>query len=182
MASNWLAFDRLRAYISGSGLYRHENILQDQSSLDSLTSSGPERNGLQSAIIQSIQVNYFRRERYKDYDKMDEMGEISLALDMYADESCVVNPETGHIIQVYGESTRVKQEVQNLYNKTLMLDHQCRSMVRYLCKYGDCAFRIILDKTRTGVVGLKRLDIYNFTRIETANGDLVAFHLSLIHI
>jgi len=178
MASNWLAFDRLRAYISGSGLYRHENILQDQPSLDSLTSAGPERNGLQSAIIQSIQVNYFRRERYKDYDKMDEMGEISLALDMYADESCVVNPETGHIIQVYGESTRVKEEVQNLYNKTLMLDHQCRSIVRYLCKYGDCAFRIVLDKTRTGVVGLKRLDVYNFTRIETANGDLVAFHYS----
>lgn len=178
MASNWIAFDRLRAFINGSGLYRHENILQDQPSLDSLTSAGPERNGLQSAIIQSIQVNYFRRERYKDYDRMDEMGEISLALDMYADESCVVNPETGHIIQVYGESTRVKEEVQDLFNKTLMLDHQCRSMVRYLCKYGDCAFRIVLDKTRTGVVGLKRLDVYNFTRVETANGDLVAFHYS----
>lgn len=178
MPSNWLAFDRIRAFFNQSGVYRHENILQDQPSLDNLNTSGPERNGLQSAIIQSIQVNYFRRERYKDYDKMDEMGEISLALDMYADESCVVNPETGHIIQVYGTSTRVKNEVQDLFNKTLMLDHQCRSIVRYLCKYGDCAFRLILDKNRAAVVGLKRLDAYNFTRIETSTGDLVAFHYS----
>jgi hypothetical protein len=107
---------------------------------------------------------------------MDEMGEISLALDIYADESCVMNTETNSIVQVYGSSTRVKNEVQNLFNKTLMLDHKCRSIARYLCKYGDAPFRIVISKDRKKVIGLKRLDVFNFTRIETSDGDLVAFH------
>lgn len=176
MPSNWLVFDRLRAFMSGSGVFQHESILQNQPSLDNLSSTGSERNGIQSAILQSIQVNYFRRERYRDYDKMDEMGEISLALDIYADEASIINPETGSIVQVKGTKTHVKKKVEKLFNKTLMIDHQARPLIRYLCKYGDAPFRIVISKDRKSVIGLKRLDVYNFTRIETSTGDLVAFH------
>lgn len=176
MPSNWLLFDRMRAYMSGSGIYPHESIIQNQSALENLSSSGSERGGIQSAIIQSIQVNYFRRERYRDYDKMDEMGEISLALDIYADEASIINPETGSIVQVKGTKTHIKKRVEKLFNKTIMADHETRPLIRYLCKYGCAPYRIIVDKARKNVIGIKPLDVYNFTRIETSSGDLVAFH------
>lgn len=176
MPSNWIAYDRIRALFSNNVIFKHENLLQNQPSLENLASSGSDRTGIQAAILHSIQVNYQRRERYRDYDRMDEMGELSLALDIYADESSTINPETKSIVEVKGSKTHIKDRVTYLFNKTLMMDHQMRPIIRYLCKYGDAPFRIVLDENRKSVIGLKRLDVYNFTRIETTNGDLIAFH------
>jgi hypothetical protein len=106
---------------------------------------------------------------------MDEVGEITLALDMYADEASVKDSESKHSIVVKARSKRVKDEVEDLLFNTLMVDRTIRPSIRYLCKYGDLPFEIVLTKYRDAVASLRFMNVYNFSRIETKFGDLVGF-------
>ena len=90
MASNWLLFDRIRALTRQNRVYRSERIFQDQTNLDRLTSGGDFLDfNQQAAILDQTNLQINRLERYKDYEQMDQTGEISLALDLYADEACL---------------------------------------------------------------------------------------------
>ena len=81
MPSNWLVFDRIRALARQSNIFQAERILQDQSQLDRIT-GGAEflDNNNQAAILDQTNLQINRLERYKDYEQMDQTGEISLAL------------------------------------------------------------------------------------------------------
>ena len=90
MPSNWLAFDRIRAMARQHSVFQAERVFQDQSSLDRLTAGGEFLDfNSQSAILDQTNLQINRLERYKDYEQMDQTGEISLALDLYADEACL---------------------------------------------------------------------------------------------
>lgn len=90
MPSNWLLFDRIRALTRQHNIYQAERVLQNQSQLDRLTAGAEflDANN-QTAILDQTNLQINRLERYKDYEQMDQMGEISLALDLYADEACL---------------------------------------------------------------------------------------------
>lgn len=91
MASNWLIFDRIRALTRQNRIYQAERIFQDQTNLDRLTSGGDFLDfNQQAAILDQTNLQINRLERYKDYEQMDQTGEISLALDLYADEACLI--------------------------------------------------------------------------------------------
>ena len=91
MASNWLLFDRIRALTRQNRIFTSERIFQDQTNLDRLTSGGDFLDfNQQAAILDQTNLQINRLERYKDYEQMDQTGEISLALDLYADEACLV--------------------------------------------------------------------------------------------
>lgn len=90
MPSNWLIFDRIRALTKANNIYQAERVLQNQPDLDKLVSGGDFSNFSTSAAIldqTGLQIN--RLTRYKDLEIMDQTGEISLALDLYADEACL---------------------------------------------------------------------------------------------
>ena len=87
-------FDRIRAFIKSSGVYGHENLLQNQGDVNRAVQDGELINYSSAGLLDQTNLQINRMERYKDYDQMDEMGEISLALDLYADESTQVDPET----------------------------------------------------------------------------------------
>ena len=90
MASNWLLFDRIRALTRQNRIYSSERIFQDQTNLDRLTSGGDFLDfNQQAAILDQTNLQINRLERYKDYEQMDQTGEVSLALDLYADEACL---------------------------------------------------------------------------------------------
>jgi hypothetical protein len=90
MPSNWLAFDRIRALAKQYRIYQAERTYQDQPSLDRLTAGGDFLDmNQQAAILDQTNLQINRLERYKDYEQMDQTGEISLALDLYADEACL---------------------------------------------------------------------------------------------
>lgn len=176
MPSNWLVFDRIRALTKSANVFRTDRIYQDQSNLDKLTAGG---NFLditnQSSILDQTNLQINRLERYKDYEQMDQTGEISLALDLYADEASLVDSEKKHTLIIKAKNKRLKHELEDLFYNILGWDNYCRPAMRYLCKYGDMPFEIILDQNRSGVSALRFMNVYNFTRIETRYGDLIGF-------
>lgn len=111
MASNWLIFDRLRALTRQNRVYQSERIFQDQTNLDRLTSGGDFLDfNQQAAILDQTNLQINRLERYKDYEQMDQTGEISLALDLYADEACLVGSTL--ILLVNGSTITIEKLAQ----------------------------------------------------------------------
>ena len=176
MPSQWLAFDRIRALTRTYNVFQAERVFQNQSSLDRLTAGGEFLDfNQQSAILDQTNLQINRLERYKDYEQMDQTGEISLALDLYADEASLVDPERKHTLIIRARNRRLKRELEDLLFNTLQWDTYCRPSVRYLCKYGDMPYEVVLTANRDGVSSLRFMNVYNFTRIETRFGDLVGF-------
>lgn len=178
MAFNLLLWDRIRELTRANRIFRQERIFQDQSTLDTLgRGAGYIDPHSQVSIIEQTNVQINRMQRYADYDQMDQSGsEISLALDLYADEISLVDPEYKHALIIRAENKRIKAELEELFYEILLIDRWLWPASRYLCKYGDAAFEIITDRNRTGVSSLKFMNIYNFTRIETLHGELVGFY------
>lgn len=183
MPSSWLAFDRIRAIARQHSIFQAERTLQDQSSLDKLTAGGDFLDfNQQAAILDQTNLQINRLERYKDYEQMDQTGEVSLALDLYADEASLVDPEKKHTLVIRARNKRLKRELEELMFNTLQWDSYCRPTIRYLCKYGDMPFEIVLNNSRDGVSSLRFMNVYNFTRIETRFGDLVGFfHMDAVY-
>lgn len=176
MLGNWVVFDRIRALTRQHRIFRSERIFQDQSQIDRITSNGDFLDlNSQSTILDQTNLQINRLERYKDYEQMDQTGEISLALDLYSDEASLVDPERKRTLIIRARNRRLKRELEELFFNILQWDNQCRSAVRYLCKYGDMPFEVVVDNNRTSVAALKFMNVYNFTRIETRYGDLVGF-------
>ena len=144
--------------------------------MDRLTSGGEFLDfNQQAAILDQTNLQINRLERYKDYEQMDQTGEITLGLDLYADEASLVDPERKHTLVIRARNRRLKHELEDLFFNTLRWDTHCRPTIRYLSKFGDSPFEVILDANRQGVSALKFMNVYNFTRIETRYGDLVGF-------
>lgn len=174
---NWLIWDRIREYARSNRVYQQERIFQDQSNLDRITTGGEFFDfSSQSAILEQTNLQINRLERYKDYEQMDQTGEISLALDLYADELSLIDPEHKHSIVIRANNTKIKEELEELYYSTLLIDQWTRPAARYLCKFGDSPFEIIPNRDRSGVSAMRFMNIYNFTRVETKFGDLVGFY------
>ena len=87
----------------------------------------------------------------------------------------LIDPEYKHGLIIRAANRRIKQDLEELFFDTLLVDRWLRPAVRYLCKFGDAAFEVVTDRNRTGVSSLRFMNIYNFTRIETRFGDLVGF-------
>lgn len=176
MPSNWLVFDRIRALTRQFNIFQAERVFQNQSNLDRLVAGGEFLDfNTQAAILDQTNLQINRLERYKDYEQMDQTGEISLALDLYADEASLVDPERKHTLIIRAKNRRLKKELEEFFFNTLLWDTYCRPSIRYLCKYGDLPFEVIPTFDRSAVASLKFMNVYNFTRIETRFGDLVGF-------
>ena len=176
MASIGLVWDRIREFARSGRIYQQERVFQDQSGLDRVI-TGAEISDFsqQSAIVDNTILQINRLQRYRDYELMDQMGEISLALDLYADEISLIDPEHKHSLVIKANNMRIRAELEDLFFSTLLIDRQIRPLARYLCKYGDAPFEIVPDQHRESVTSIKPMNVYNFTRLETRHGDLVGF-------
>jgi len=106
-----------------------------------------------------------RKKRIQDYNMMDEDGDITNALNIYADAATQVNLETGHTIKVSGNYS-VKREIEDFLYETILFDEQAWGLARDLCKYGDAAFELVLDNTKEDITKLVAIPIEGFRRIE----------------
>jgi hypothetical protein len=173
---SWQLFDRVAAFFKATNIYRSENLFQDQSSLARISAAGEFLNfSTQHQLLEQTNLQINRLERYKDFDQEDQVGEISAALDMYADEASLIDPEVHHCLMVKSRSLRVKEELEDFFYNTIMIDNILRPMVRYLCKYGDFPAEIVPTQNRNGISSIRHMNVYNFTRVETKYGDLVGF-------
>lgn len=77
-----------------------------------------------------------RRMRYRDYEAMDNYGDVSVALDIYAEECTQTDLVKDMNLWVTGEDANAVKDVENFLNK-----HRMRTLVqgfaRNLAKYGD---------------------------------------------
>lgn len=177
MPFNFQLWDRIRAFAKAGNIHRTDNIYQDQDSLEKILQGGNFADlSKSSALLEQTNLQINRLERYKDYDMMDEVGEIFLALDMYADEASLVDPERKHSVIVKAKNLRVRKAIEDFLYNTIMIDSKIRPIVRYLCKMGDFPAEIIPTQNRDGVASFRPINVYNFTRIQTRYGDLVGFY------
>ena len=104
------------------------------------------------------QIEYERRRRYHDYEKMDEYPEIGAALDIYADDATQSHLD-GEMLSVETEDERVKDAVEEFVQET-DLDKYLWDIIRNMCKYGDCFVENIVDINNPNA-GIQRLKILN---------------------
>lgn len=168
-------FDRIRAFFRSTNLYNHDNLYQNQTDINRVSQDGQLINFATGGLIDQTNLQINRMERYKDFDQMDEMGEISLSLDLYADEGTQIDTERKKSLLVRAKSLRVMDELDNLFYGILNIDNKLRPMMRYLCKYGDFPAEIIPSVNRDSVASFRPFNVYNFTRVETRFGDLIGF-------
>jgi len=169
-------FDKIRALFKSTSLYGHENIFQNQPDISRVAVNNEIINYNSQGIINQTNLSINRFERYKDYDQMDEVGCISLALDLYADESTQIDSEHKKVLLIKANSTSVKEELERLFYDILSIDSYLRPMIRHLAKYGDFAAEIVPSVNRDSVASLRHINIYRFVRVETRFGDLVGFY------
>lgn len=169
-------WNRIAAFFRSGDLFTQDSVLQLQPELRRVVQGGSFITvGTGAAILDQANVQIHRMSRYRDYEQMDQKGELNYALDLYADESTITDPETKHVLSVKATTKKLRETIEDFLYSTLNVDRHLRPWVRYLCKYGDLPMEIILNKDRNGISKLRLIDAYNFIRVETRWGDLVGF-------
>lgn len=101
---------------------------------------------------------------YRDAELMDAFPEIGAALDIVAEESCVLS-DKGKVINVYSKSDRIKSVLEDLFTNRLNIEIMAQMVIRGMCKYGN-QFMLLNIDNKNGVMGWKQLPVYNVERIE----------------
>lgn len=101
---------------------------------------------------------------YYDYEAMEYTPEIAVALDIFSDEATTAS-ESGKILTIYSESTRIKNELTELFENVLDINTNLNSWARNLCKYGD-NFVYLKIVPKQGIVGCTQLPNVEITRSE----------------
>jgi hypothetical protein len=99
---------------------------------------------------------------YFDYEAMEYTPEISAALDIFCDEA-TTSDEKGKILNIYSESTRIKNELTDLFENVLDINTNLNSWARNLCKYGD-NFVYVKIVPKQGIIGCTQLPNVEITR------------------
>ena len=131
--------------------------------------------GISKGMVHMPQIEYDKKKRYTDYEKMDEYPEIGAAMDIYADDG-TQRHLNGDILHFSTASKAVKLELES-FVKTTNLRQYIWDIFRNVCKYGDCFVENIVDlnNTRAGIQRLKILNPNYITRVENQYGYLQKF-------
>lgn len=89
-------------------------------------------------------------------------------LDIYADDATIVDSRTNRTLWVKCKDQDLKEDLDNVYNRNVMVEENAWGIVRSLCKYGNDFEEILLSDD--GVVGLNFLPAATMRRIETKGG------------
>ena len=101
---------------------------------------------------------------YMDYEAMEFTPEISVTLDIMAEESCTLN-EQGSMLSVYSDSSRIKKVLEDLFFNVLDIHSNLPMWTRNTCKYGDNFLYLKLDYKK-GIIGASQLTNIEVTREE----------------
>ena len=116
-----------------------------------------------------------RRNRYREYEMMDEYPEVGSAFDIYADDCSQL--DTRHRRWIFKhENSLVVDELEKLF-ETIKLDRFIWDIIRNTVKYGDCFIETILDmkNPKKGIQRLKILSPLFIYRVENEYGYLTDF-------
>ena len=123
----------------------------------------------QAIFQQSLIGGAERMQRARDFEAMDQVPEVSKALDIYADDSSTYSEE-GDVINITSDDERIVDELEELYYERLDIEFHLWQWTRNMCKYGDNFLLLdIVDKE--GVLGAIQLPNLEIDREEGYNGD-----------
>ena len=131
--------------------------------------------GISKGMIHMPQIEYDKRKRYSDYEKMDEYPEIGAALDIYADDGTQKHLN-GDVFHFDSASQSIKLELEN-FTKVTNLRQYIWDIFRNVAKYGDCFIENIVDLNNPSA-GIQRIKVLNpnyITRVENQYGYLQKF-------
>jgi hypothetical protein len=114
-------------------------------------------------------------DRFGDYDQMDQYGEISAALNIYADEATQTDSSKGKALWVESKDELIQKELTDMFEKRVDIDNAIWPMARNLCKYGNEYNELIIGGDGAGVVGIQPLPTPSVRRVESLKGDLLGF-------
>jgi len=101
---------------------------------------------------------------YADFENMEFYPEISAALDVMMEESVTPNAK-GKILNVYSDSNRVRDVLEDLFMNRMDIHTNLPMWARNVCKYGDNFVFLNIDD-RNGVTGVKQLPTFEIERRE----------------
>ncbi len=117
-----------------------------------------------------------RRARYREFDMMEFMPELSSALDIYSDEMCSFT-DLNPILNIECQDTNQKQILSTLFYDVLDVRNNLWSWVRKTCKYGDFFLYLHLDP-QLGVqyhVDLPAEEMLRIEGLDESNPNYVRF-------
>ena len=100
----------------------------------------------------SVYVDSDRISAYNDYRAMDQSPEISVALDIMADE-CVTRNDRGEILTIYSEDARIKRVLNDFFHGTININYNLWFWIRSLLKYGDEILKLEIDFLAAVLIG-----------------------------
>lgn len=77
-------------------------------------------------------------QRYRDYEEMDDYGESSAVLDLFADDTTVPDMVRNKTIWAVSEDLVIKNILDDLLHRRLRIEEDIWGMARTLSKYGNC--------------------------------------------
>lgn len=116
---------------------------------------------------QSYNFKMKRDQLYLDYESMDSDPILSSALDIYADESTLLN-EYGDLITIDSTDENIQRILENLFYDILNLKFNLWSWIRTMCKYGD-AYILLNINPNVGIDNFDLLSSYEVEREEALN-------------
>lgn len=105
-----------------------------------------------------------RQSRYTEYTMMEQVPEISSALNLVADEA-TSRSEDGKVLFVESENKKIKSILETLFFDTLDIDFYIWGWTRATCKYGEQVFYFDVHPTE-GIQRLITIPVNDFDRIE----------------
>ena len=126
-----------------------------------------------SPIVTQHEQN--KKERYKEFEVMDDYPEVAAAYDIYADDTTQKNLR-GERWQIVHDNQLVVEEIKELF-KTIRLDRFYWDICRNTYKYGDSYIELVVDlnNPNRGVQRIKILNPNYLVRVENEFGYLTDF-------
>jgi hypothetical protein len=157
---------------------------QDQSVTDIRRGGTPsvERAGLPytlashygyDSLAEHLRIDQDLQARFTDYEEMDEYPEISVALDIYADDACTPNLDREEAIWVTSKDKATADELMLMLHTHLTVEDDIWGSARTLCKYGNNFGELLVSDK--GVIGVNYLPPPTMRRVEDTKGNLLGF-------
>lgn len=128
---------------------------------------------IRNPYIPELEMN--RKNRYGQFESMDEYPEVGAAFDIYADD-CTQRDTRNRRWAVEANSEITKKRIEQLF-ETIKLDRYYWDITRNSVKYGDCFIELVMDlnNPKAGIQRIKILNPNYIIRVENEYGYLTDF-------
>lgn len=128
---------------------------------------------VRSPFIPELEMN--RKNRYSQFESMDEYPEVGAAFDIYADDCTQKNIHNARWA-INANSDIVKKRIEQLF-ENIKLDRFYWDITRNAVKYGDCFVELVMDlnNPKAGIQRIKILNPNYLIRVENEYGYLTDF-------